>query len=195
MKPLGFVLRKSAHEAYTGLPLVAVGSLTAAALSLPLVTAPGALVGCVALAENLVAGREAGLRDMLRGFSRYGVRATLLALLAVGLGYLPVSGWLFWGQVRTVVAAAFFFTQLGLYVLFWLASTYALPILVRENCGVMTALARSARLFLMHPGYTLGVWLQLGALAVTAAFATVAVPTLLPMLAALVLVNATENLL
>lgn len=194
LKPIGFVLRKSAHEAYTGLSLIALGSLAAAAVSLPLVTIPGALAGCLALARALARGEGAHLRAFFHGFARYGLRATLFGALAAALAYIPLSGWLFWHQVRTVAASAFFFTQLGLYLLFCLASTYTLPLLVLDDCGPMAAFARSARLFLDHPGYTLGIWLQLGALAVIAAVATVAVPTLLPMLGALVLINATENL-
>lgn len=192
---MGFVLRKSAHEAYTGLSLVALGSLAAAVLGLGVVTIPAALAGCVALAAAMARGEPAHLRVLLQGFARHGGPATLLGLLAAALGYIPLSGWLFWSRVRTVAAAAFFFTQLGLYVLFCLAATYVLPVMVLEGRGALAAFARSARLFLYHPGYTLGVWVQLGALAVVAAAATVAVPTLLPMLGALLLVNATANLL
>lgn len=194
MKPMGYVLRKSAHEAYTGLGMVALGSLAATVLALPVVTLPGALAGCLALAAAMARGEAPHLGVLLRGFARHAVPAALCGLAAALLGYIPLSGWLFWRQVHTVPAAAFFFTQLGLYLLFWLAATYTLPLMVLEGRRPLAAFAASARLFLAHPGYTLAVWVQLGALAVVAVAATVAVPTLLPMLGALLLVNATANL-
>lgn len=208
--PIGYLLAKGAYEAYHGATVLGLTGLLFTFLSfllLPLFVANPQWIwalslsavplwaGLLCVTMAWARGEKSGFREFLRGMRQFAGRSLLLMTMYLTMGALVWIAWSFWRESGGVAGMTFAMVQLYAFLMFLCAQLYTLPLMVKENLPLMRAAALSARLFLANPLYSVGLVLQVGSLAVVLAVGTVALPLLFPGLAAVLLSNATLNLI
>lgn len=208
--PIGYVLRKSAYEAYHGvIPLFLVGlvfSLVSLVILMPLLFGQPIFIWAgplfvvpvwtagVAVALPVALGQRPRFQPFFAALRRYLGRSLGLMALYLVMTWLVMTVWAFYRHTGGVAGMTFAIFELYAFAMFACAQLYTLPLMVKADLPVMKAIAMSTRLFLSHPMYTVAVLVQLASLAVVLSVTTVGLPLLFPGLAVVLLTNATLNL-
>jgi hypothetical protein len=107
---------------------------------------------------NRMAHDEVALADLRAAITDNFVPS--LALLAILAAVLTLGGFNVYFYLKVVSAPAWHIIGIlwgYVMLLFGIAMLYSYPLLIEQRCGALTAVGRSALLFLDNPGYTLGI--------------------------------------
>lgn len=142
------------------LPLVFLLQLPIALLLLPLVYAPLA-TGVVYASHSVMNGKRAKVKDVFLGAGRhFGASAVFGYVCALFLLILASSWWYYGGRGGMLHFGLAIF-QTYFVGMFFLSQTYTLSLVVQEGMGIFSAMGRSVKLFMAHPMYTIGAFIQL----------------------------------
>jgi hypothetical protein len=124
-------------------------------LYMPLVT------GAIYAGNEMLSGQKAKLSSMLRGTIQHYVSSLLFGMLSLLFVLIIISSWWYYGNKSGLFYFALAVFQTYFVAMFFISQLYTLPLLVQEKVGIWTAIGRSAKLFIKHPGYTVGAFLQM----------------------------------
>lgn len=206
------VLKKSGHEVYENiLTIVGVSVLSF------LVVAPGILflkpplfgivfmllTAAPALAAAFYAMRQKLERRPIQtfkytvfftGFKKFYGRALTYGLVMAAFTLILVTSWWYYWHNQTLFPLVIALFQTYFYVFVNLAFMYTVPILVSEDCSILTSFHRSLQLFLGNGLYSAGAALQIVTVGALLLVTVISAPLLLTGTVAVFLLNTYENL-
>lgn len=124
-------------------------------LYVPLVT------GAIYAGNEMLSGQKAKLSAMLRGTAKHYGSSLLFGVLCLLFILILISSWWYYGNKSGMFYFALAVFQTYFVAMFFISQLYTLPLLVQEKVGIWTAIGRSAKLLIKHPGYTVGAFLQM----------------------------------
>lgn len=146
-------------------PLVFFAPVGVSLLVLPFVFVP-LCAGALHAANRMLAGGRLKLRTMLAGAWRFLLPSLAVAFVYAAFMLIIVSTWWYYGGKGGTFSVALAVFQTYFVAMVLVSQLYALPLIVRERMGAFAAMGRSVKLFLRHPGYTIGAFVQLLSLTV-----------------------------
>lgn len=135
------------------------------ALLLPFIAVPLA-AGVLHATGRMIDGGRAKLSAMFAGAWKFALPSLVFALFCSLFVLIIVSTWWYYGGKDGTLYFALAVFQTYFTAMVLVSQLYTLPLVVRERMGVFTAMGCSVKLFLKHPGYTIGAFVQLLSLTV-----------------------------
>lgn len=129
-------------------------------LLLPFVFVP-LCAGALYATERRMKGERARVSALFAGAWKFLRPSAVFGLFCSLLLLIVVSTWWYYGGKSGTLYFALAVFQTYFVAMVFVSQLYALPLVVRERIGVFTAMGRSVKLFLAHPGYTVGAFIQL----------------------------------
>jgi hypothetical protein len=126
----------------------------------PLVYAP-LLAGVYHASNRMIAGERPRVKDVFAGALKFYVPSVLFGFLCALFVLILSTTWWYYGNKDGMLNWAFAIFQSYFVAMFFVSQLYTLPLIVQEGEHVFRAVGRSVKLTVIHPGYTLGAFLQL----------------------------------
>ncbi|ULL18761.1 hypothetical protein DVH26_32595 [Paenibacillus sp. H1-7] len=133
---------------------VAFAFIALIVLYVPLCT--GVIYAC----HRKLQGERAGIRAMLAGAGKYYLPSLLFGLVCALFVLILVSSWWYYGSKNGTLYLTLAVFQTYFVAMFFVSQLYVLPLVVQEKAGIFTAMGRSMKLFVAHPMYTIGAFIQ-----------------------------------
>ncbi|MEF3304134.1 hypothetical protein [Paenibacillus sp. GYB003] len=180
MRKLSYIVVQSAKRVYEDIVPVAILSVAGAVLLVPLVFFAPIGISLFVLpfvfvplcAGALYASHRTGksgrlkVRELFAGAWKHLLPSIVLALVYSIFILIIVSTWWYYGGKSGTLHLALAIFQTYFVAMVFVSQIYALPLIVQEGIGAFAAIGRSVKLFLRHPGYTIGAFVQLISLTV-----------------------------
>ncbi|TMV47561.1 hypothetical protein FE783_21425 [Paenibacillus mesophilus] len=122
--------------------------------------------GALHATHKMMKGERAKLSALFAGAWRYLLPSIVFAFLCSLFILIIVSTWWYYGSKSGTLYFALAVFQSYFVAMVFVSQLYTLPLIVQERVGVFAAMGRSVKLFLAHPGYTVGAFIQLLSLTV-----------------------------
>lgn len=175
MRKLSEIVVKSAKRIFSDIILIALYSMIGSALLVPfvfflpigisLLVLPFLIVpicaGTLYATNQLLNDGRSKVSAMFAGAWKFALPSFAFALICSVFILIIVSTWWYYGSKPGMLyfALAVFQTYFAAMVL--VSQLYTLPLVIQERIGIFAAMGRSVKLFLAHPGYTIGAFIQL----------------------------------
>ncbi|RKN85589.1 hypothetical protein [Paenibacillus ginsengarvi] len=175
MRKLSYVVVQSAKRVYEDIVPVALLSIVGALVLVPFVffipigislfLLPFIFVplcaGALYASHRTKTGGRMKVRELFAGAAKFFLPSAVLALVYSLFILIIVSTWWYYGGKSGTLHLAVAIFQTYFVAMVFVSQLYALPLIVQERIGVFAAIGRSVKLFLRHPGYTIGAFVQL----------------------------------
>ncbi|GAA3401872.1 hypothetical protein ACFFNY_34920 [Paenibacillus hodogayensis] len=175
MRKLSNIVIQSAKRVYQDIVPVALLSIVGALLLVPfvfllpvglsLLVLPFLFVplcaGALHASHRMMKGAKLKVRTMFAGAWTFLLPSFALAVVYSLFSLIIVSTWWYYGGRSGTLSLALAVFQTYFVAMVLVSQVYALPLIVQERMGVFAAMGRSVKLFLRHPGYTIGAFIQL----------------------------------
>jgi len=180
MRKLSYIVVQSAKRVFQDIVPVALLSMVGALLlvpfiffmpvgvslfALPLIFVP-LCAGALHASHRMMKGEKLKLKAMFAGAWTFLLPSLAMAIVYSAFILIIVSTWWYYGGKSGTMYFALAVFQTYFVAMVFVALLYALPLVVQERMGVFAAMGRSVKLFLRHPGYTIGAFIQLLSLTV-----------------------------
>jgi len=142
------------------LPLVFLLQLPVALVLLPLVYAP-LVTGVVYASHSVMNRKRAKVMDVFRGARRHFAASAIFGYVCALFLLILVSSWWYYGGKGGMMYFALAIFQTYFVAMFFLSQIFTLPLVVQEGMGIFSAMGRSIKLFMAHPMYAIGAFIQL----------------------------------
>lgn len=127
---------------------------------LPFVIVP-LCAGALHATHRMMKGERTKLSALFAGAWKFALPSFVIALATSIFILIIVSTWWYYGGKPGMLYFALAVFQTYFVGMVLVSQLYALPLVVQQGVGVFTAMGRSVKLFLAHPGYTIGAFIQL----------------------------------
>jgi hypothetical protein len=146
-------------------PIVFFLPLPVALLLLPFVYMP-AVYGVFYAVYRMLKDGRAKARDVLAGAVKGYIPATVFGIVCTLFVLILVSTWWYYGNKEGMLYKTVAIFQTYFVAMVFVSQIYTLPLVIQEKMGIFSAMGRSVKLFVTHPGYTIGAFLQAACLTV-----------------------------
>lgn len=154
------VALSSAISSLVLVPLVFLLPLGWALVLLPLIYVPlctGVLYAC----HRLLEGEKFQIRAIFFGARKCYGASVVFALVCSLFALILVSSWWYYGNKQGAFYFALAVFQTYFVAMFFVSQIYALPLVIQERIGIFRAMGKSFKLFVAHPLYTIGAFVQI----------------------------------
>lgn len=187
MRKLSEILVQSGVKVYRDIVAVVVFSLATSALLLPavfllpvawaaiavvLLYAP-LCVGALHAAHRLLKGEKPKVAHVWAGGVRFYGRGVVFALFCALFALIVISSWWYYGSRDGALYFALAVFQTYFAAMFFASQLYTIPLVVQHDMGIMAAMAKSAKMFVARPGYTIGALFQAACIGICLLFTIV----------------------
>ncbi|GIP31141.1 DUF624 domain-containing protein [Paenibacillus sp. J2TS4] len=148
-----------------------------------------------AVMNRILNGEKRRRFEFFRSFLYYYKRSFLTGIVLILAVLIPVSEWWYYLNMNngyTIFLFAVF--QTYLCATFLASQVYAIPLLVMEDLKVFQAMNRSIKLFLAHPWYSIGLFVQIVSVTVLLSLSIVGFFLLYIGMLSIFVLHATQNL-
>ncbi|PYI57144.1 hypothetical protein [Paenibacillus flagellatus] len=180
MRKLSEIVVRSAKRIYQDIIPVALFSMTGAIVFVPFVfflpigislvflpfVAVPLAAGALHATHRMMKGEKPRLAAMFAGVWKFALPSIAFAFVCSIFILIIVSTWWYYGGKSGMLYFVLAVFQTYFVSMVLVSQLYALPLVVQEGAGVFTAMGRSVKLFLAHPVYTIGAFVQLLSLTV-----------------------------
>jgi hypothetical protein len=122
--------------------------------------------GALHATHRMMKGERAKVSAMFAGAWKFLLPSLAFAFVCSLFILIIVSTWWYYGGKSGLLYFALAVFQTYFVAMVFVSQIYTLPLVVQEGAGVFAAMGRSVKLFLAHPGYTIGAFIQLLSLTV-----------------------------
>jgi hypothetical protein len=158
-------------------------------LYVPLVT------GVIYAGNRFLLGNRLKAGDVLRGAVKYYAASVVFGLLCALFLLILISSWWYYGTRSGMLYFGLAIFQTYFVAIFYMSQLYTLPLIVQQDLGVFKAIGRSVKMFVKHPGYTVGAFLQSLSIAVLLLLTVIGFAALYTGAMSIYLNRVTRNLL
>lgn len=130
---------------------------------LPFIIVP-LCTGVLYATDRMIRGERARLSAMFAGAGKMLLPSLVFALFFSVFVLIIVSTWWYYGSKSGTLYFSLAVFQTYFVAMVLVSQLYTLPLVVQQRVGIFTAMGRSVKLFLAHPGYTIGAFVQLASL-------------------------------
>lgn len=134
-------------------------------LLLPFIFVP-LCAGALYATDRMLKGERAKVSALFAGAWKFLLPSIVFGLVCSLFLLIVVSTWWYYGGKSGTLYFALAVFQTYFVAMVFVSQMYTLPLIIQERVGVFTAMGRSVKLFLAHPGYTVGAAIQLLSLTV-----------------------------
>ncbi|MBD2863705.1 DUF2189 domain-containing protein [Paenibacillus oceani] len=127
---------------------------------LPFVIVP-LCAGALHATHRMMKGERPKVSALFAGAWKFILPSFVIAFATSIFILIIVSTWWYYGGKPGMLYFALAVFQTYFVAMVLVSQLYALPLIVQQGLGVFTAMGRSVKLFLAHPGYTVGAFVQL----------------------------------
>lgn len=174
MRKLGEMVARTGVHVYREIVFVFLVSVISSAVLVPVVLllpVPFAVIALILLyvplctgvlyaSHRKLQGEKAGAGEMFAGAGKYYLSSLLFGMVCALFVLIIVSSWWYYGSKSGAMYLALAVFQTYFVAMFFVSQTYTLPLVVQENAGIFTAMGKSMKLFVAHPMYTIGAFIQ-----------------------------------
>lgn len=175
MRKLSHIVVKSAKRIFEDIVPVALLSMVGALVLVPFVffmpvgislfVLPFVFVplcaGALYAGDRMMKSGRLKIRNFFAGVWKFLLPSLALAFVYSIFVLIIVSTWWYYGGKSGTLHLALAIFQTYFVAMVFVSQLYALPLVIQERIGVFAAIGRSVKLFLRHPGYTIGAFIQL----------------------------------
>jgi hypothetical protein len=136
-----------------------------ALIFIPLLYVP-LCTGVLYAGHRILKGERSRIRLMFEGAWKHYGASLGFALIVSFFVLILVSSWWYYGSRQGVFYFALSVFQTYFVAMVFVSQIYTLPLIVQEGMGLFSAIGRSFKLFVSHPLYTIGAFLQIVCLTV-----------------------------
>ncbi|MBD8498629.1 hypothetical protein [Paenibacillus arenosi] len=107
-----------------------------------------------------LSGEMVTVRHIVTGFRKFYVRSVVFGLFLTLFVLILISSWWYYGDQGNMLHFTIAVFQTYFVTMALISQLYTMPLVYREELSMFQAMGKSVKLFLRHPLYTVGAFLQ-----------------------------------
>ncbi|WP_051217594.1 hypothetical protein [Paenibacillus assamensis] len=107
-----------------------------------------------------LSGEMVTFRHIVAGFRKFYVRSVGFGLFLTLFALILISSWWYYGDQGNMLHFTIAVFQTYFVMMALISQLYTMPLVYREQLSMFQAMGKSVKLFLRHPLYTVGAFLQ-----------------------------------